>query len=89
MEDQVIVDEPSDLEQLERTAHNMIESLVIMRALSMPHDIINEAQLIDNYISVYAVRRAMAKAVQDGMYFESTDNDDGGWIFNEAWKAPG
>ncbi len=76
-----------ELQQLEQTAHNMIKSLVLMRALSLPHAIINEAQLIDNYISLYAVRQAMWNAVQQGMYRENPDESEGGWLFNEDWQA--
>lgn len=86
MED-VVENNQGDLGKLEQTVHGMVTSLVIMRALALPHGVINEAQLIDNYISLYAVRRAMAKAVQDGMYMENDKDDKGGWIFNEGWKS--
>lgn len=76
-----------DLSGLEKTAHDMIMSLVLMRALSLPRESVNEALLIDNYISVYAVRQAMWNAVQQGMFIEQGEGDDICWVFNENWTG--
>jgi hypothetical protein len=75
-------EELDDFGKFEESVHSLVMILVIRRAQEMlkHRDSVSEGDLIDNYISIYAVRQAMWKAVEDGMFFAFDEGEMTSWI---------